>query len=46
MFKYLCFNRATIVLDTKHDRVEAIEYNAGFINWKIKGKNEKKKMSD
>ena len=42
MFKYLCFNRATIVLGTKHDRIEAIEYNVGFINWKIKGKNEGK----
>ena len=40
VFKYLCFNRATIVLDAEHDRIEAIEYNVGFINWKIKGKNE------
>lgn len=37
-----CFNRATIVLDAEHDRIEAIEYNVGFINWKIKGK----KMND
>ena len=42
MFKYLCFNRATVVLDAEHDRIEAIEYNVGFINWKIKGKNEEK----
>lgn len=42
VFKYLCFNRATIVLDAEHDRIEAIEYNVGFINWKIKGKNEEK----
>lgn len=42
MFMCLCFDIGTIILDTKHDRVEAIKDNVAFITWKIKAGNEKK----